>query len=151
MLNRILIGAVAGAIATGPQSAAIWGLRRAGVYRRTAPPELVAETVTDRLIGMKNVPERLVTPIVIAEHVGFGAAGGAVFGLLTGVIRPTIAAGVLAGLAIWKLSYEGWIPALKIMPPADEDEEGRQVALIVAHVVYGAVLGAIVDKLTTRA
>jgi hypothetical protein len=150
MLDRVLIGAVAGAVATIPQSAAVWGLKSAGVYRRTPPPEKVSREMTEAVLGPDAIPAQWFTPMMIAQHVGFGAAAGAAFGALTGIIRPTVVAGVLVGLAIWKASYDGWIPALRIMPPAGKDEEGRQVALVVAHVAYGLALGAIVDRLTSK-
>jgi len=150
MFSRILIGAVAGAIATAPQSAVVWGLRAVGVYKRQAPPERVAEHLTDATVGRENVPDEWFTPVMLAQHVGFGAACGAVFGALTAVVRPTTVAGVLAGLAIWKASYDGWIPATGIMPPPEKDEEGRQVTMVVAHIAYGLALGAIVDRLTSR-
>ena len=150
MLNRILIGAAAGAVATAPQSAAVWGLKAAGVYRRTPPPEKVSREMTEALLGPETVPEQWFTPLMIAQHVGFGAAAGALFGLLTGVVRPTTVAGVLAGLAVWKASYDGWIPAMRIMPPPEEDEEGRQIALIAAHVAYGLAMGAIMDRFTAK-
>ncbi len=150
MFKRVLIGALAGALATIPQSAAVWGLRAAGVYRRKPAPEVVAEKVTDAVVGVEKVPDEWMTPVKLAQHVGFGAAGGALFGLLTGVIRPTTVAGVLAGLGIWKASYDGWIPALKIMPPPEEDEEGRQLAMLLAHVAYGLALGILVDRWTAK-
>lgn len=150
MLQRVLIGALAGALATAPQSGAVWGLKAAGLYRRRPPPEVVAERLTDATVGRETIPDEWWTPVMLAEHVGFGAAAGAAFGAVTGIIRPTVAAGVLAGLVIWKASYDGWIPALRIMPPAGEDEEGRQITLLVAHVAYGLALGVIVDRLTSR-
>ena len=150
MLKRILIGALAGTLATVPQSAAVWGLRSAGVYRRKPAPEVIAEKVTDAVVGVEKVPDQWLTPVKLVQHVGFGAAGGALFGLLTGIIRPTTVAGVLAGLGIWKASYDGWIPALNIMPPPEEDEQGRQAAMVIAHIAYGLALGAIVERLTAR-
>jgi hypothetical protein len=150
MLNRMLIGALAGVVATAPQSAAIWGLKAAGVYRRTPPPEQVSRETAAMALGAQNVPERWFTPMMLAQHVGFGAACGAAFGALTGIVRPTTVAGLLAGLAIWKASYDGWLPAMRIMPPPEEDEEGRQIALIAAHVAYGLALGAVMDRLTTK-
>jgi hypothetical protein len=148
MIKRTLIGAVAGVVATVPQSAAIWGLRQAGLYRRRPAPEVVAEAVTDTTVGMEHVPERWWSPVMLAEHLGYGAAAGALFGLATGIVRPTVATGLLAGFLIWKASYDGWIPALRIMPPPERDETGRQLALLVAHAAYGLALGAILDRLT---
>jgi hypothetical protein len=150
MLQRVLIGAAAGAIATVPQSAVVWGMKLAGVYQRTPPPERVAHEVTDAVVGEENVPQEWWTPVVLAQHFGFGASVGALFGATTALIRPTMAAGLLAGLAVWKASYDGWIPALRIMPPPEEDEAGRQTTMFLAHVAYGIALGYVVDRLTAR-
>lgn len=149
MIKRVLLGAAAGAIATVPRSAAIWGLRAAGMYGRKAAPEAVTEGLTDKLIDVEQLPDRWMTLIKVAAHFGFGAGCGAAFGLATSIVRPPIAAGVLAGLAIWKASYDGWIPAMHLLPP-ERDETGRQTALIVAHVMYGAALGATFDRLMAR-
>jgi hypothetical protein len=40
----------------------------------------------------------------------------------------------------------GWVPALGFLPPATEDRPGRPPAMIAAHVVFGAVLAAIVAQ-----
>jgi hypothetical protein len=39
------------------------------------------------------------------------------------------------------VSYEGWVPAAGIMPPAHRDRPSRSATMVVAHAVYGAVLG----------
>jgi hypothetical protein len=140
MLRRVATGALAGALATAPQSGVTWGLRWAGVYRRKAPPIAVAEKPSEAAVQAGMLPPSLKGPAMLAQHIGFGAAGGALFGLLTGTIRPTPIAGALTGLAIWGVSYGGWIPALRIMPPPAKDERGRQVTLIVSHIVYGVSL-----------
>ena len=150
MLRRMLIGAAAGAAATVPQSAVVWGLKYAGVYRRKAPPEKIAEELSEPVIKVRELDEPLQTAVKLAEHFGFGAATGALFGLASGVLRPTVVAGVLAGLAVWKASYDGWIPAMKILPPPEEDEEGRQLAMLLAHIAYGLALGILVDRWTAK-
>jgi hypothetical protein len=43
-------------------------------------------------------------------------------------------------------SYQGWIPALGIMPPASEDRPDRPRVMLLAHLVYGAILGNIVAR-----
>lgn len=150
VIKRILVGGAAGALATIPQSAVVWGLRRAGVYRRRPAPEVVAEGVIERVAGIGHLPAEWRRPVTLVQHFGFGAVGGAVFALLTGLVRPSAALGLLAGLAIWKASYDGWIPALKIMPPPQEDETGRQLSLLAAHAVYGLALGTLVDWMGGR-
>jgi hypothetical protein len=34
------------------------------------------------------------------------------------------------------------------MPPADQDDRSRQTVLLVAHWVYGVILGTVVERLT---
>ena len=150
MLKRMLISAAAGAAAAVPQSAAVWGLRYAGVYRRRPAPEVVVEQITDKVVDLDAVPDPWLTPMKVAGHFGFGAACGAVYGALSSVLRPNPVTGVLTGLAIWKGSYDGWIPALGIMPPPADDETGRQATLVIAHIAYGLALGALMQRLTAR-
>lgn len=150
MLKRILIGAAAGAAATVPQSAVVWGMKQAGVYRRKPGPEKVAEEVTGAAVNLEDVSPPWQMAVKLTEHFGFGTAAGAAFGLLSAIIRPTMVTGVLAGLAVWKASYDGWIPAAGIMPPPEEDEQGRALTMVLAHVAYGLALGALVERWTAR-
>lgn len=147
MLRELATGAVAGVVATGPQSAVVWGLRFAGVYHRKPPPEVVSERPNDAAVRAGILPPSLRGPVMLTEHIGFGAVSGAVYGLLSTVIRPTPVTGVLAGLAIWLTSYKGWIPALHIMPPPERDERGRQAALVMAHIAYGLALASAYRRL----
>jgi hypothetical protein len=147
MLRRILAGAAAGVIATGPQSAVVWGARAAGIYHRRPPPEVVAEGPTNAAVDAGVLPAQLGRPAMLAEHMGFGAAGGALFALVSKVIQPAPIAGIVTGLVIWKASYDGWIPALRIMPPPEKDEAGRQVTMVIAHVAYGLSLAAVFNRL----
>lgn len=150
MLMRMLLGAAAGAVATVPQSLIVWGARAVGVYRRKPPPQEIADSMHELATEGAQASEPARTPLMLAEHFAFGAVGGAAFGLATGVIRPTTVAGLLAGLAIWKASYDGWVPALRIMPPPEEDESGRVVTMVIAHVAYGLALGTLLDRWTRR-
>jgi hypothetical protein len=151
MFKRILVGAVAGAAATGPQSLVVWGLARAGVYHQPPPPEQVAEAVAEPVVDINKLPDEWQLPVKLAQHVAFGAGCGAAFGLVTGIVRPTTVAGVLAGLGIWKASYDGWIPALGIMPPPQQDERGRALSMVLAHIVYGLALGLLMERWAKQA
>jgi hypothetical protein len=59
----------------------------------------------------------------------------------TGGDKPTVPSAVAFALAVWAVSYSGWIPALDIMRPPGKDRPGRPTAMIVSHLVFGVVLG----------
>ena len=82
----------------------------------------------------------------------FGVGGGVLFTLLHDRLRPpgpTILYGVCFGLAVWAVSYQGWIPKLGILPAAHRDRPGRRRTMVVGHVLYGAVLGLVAKGRTT--
>jgi hypothetical protein len=54
--------------------------------------------------------------------------------------------GIGYGLGIYALSYQGWVPALGILPPPRRDRSDRQVTMAPAHVAYGAVLGRLTER-----
>jgi hypothetical protein len=109
------------------------------------PTERLTDTVFGAA-GIGNASEGERDVAASLAHLSFGAGGGAAFALLHRRLRlplPSVAQGVAFGLAVWAVSYQGWIPALGILPPADDDRPGRRRAMIAAHVVYGGVLGAV--------
>jgi len=52
--------------------------------------------------------------------------------------------------ALAVVSYMGWVPAVGLMPVATRDEPRRPVVMVLAHGVYGAVLGALVGRRSRR-
>ena len=56
--------------------------------------------------------------------------------------------GMAYGVAIWGISYMGWVPALGIMPPADRDRRDRQAVMLAGHLIYGTALALLItDRL----
>jgi hypothetical protein len=146
MLERSTRGAAAGAIATVPMTAMMLAAQRTGSLG-----ELPPEKVTRRALAAANQEPSTTAEkaIAAAAHFGFGALAGAVFGLIGGEgddLPTSLAKGVGFGLALYAFSYAGWIPALDIMPPPQRDREDRQLSMAMAHVVYGAALGAIARR-----
>jgi hypothetical protein len=143
MLRQLAAGGISGAVATLPMSALIWGAKRVGIYRSKPAPEAVSTRFAHRLIGRhaRETPQRQV--LTSLSHVGFGSGAGAMYGATAEVRRPSIWTGMLFGLAIWFVSYKGWLPALRLMPPPEHDEQGRTLTMVTAHLVYGAALGLV--------
>ena len=61
-----------------------------------------------------------------------------------------LVSGMLFAVVVWALSYLGWLPALKILPPAHEHSARRNVFMIAAHLIWGSVMGLAFGFLTRR-
>lgn len=149
-LRATLGGAVAGVIATLPMSAVMFAAKKAGLMGEY-PPEIIAQKGLAAAGAHPSKDET--TTAAFAAHFGFAAATGALFGLLyrrTQSLGPPVERGIGYGLAVYAASYAGWIPAADIMPPPGDDRPGRQPSLIVAHVVFGAALAALVDAFVAQ-
>jgi hypothetical protein len=134
IFGQAVRGALAGVAATGAMSAFLYAAQHAGALRKQ-PPRIILESLAPEL------PPARSRPLSLAAHFGYGAAGGACYALLTRVIPRNAVTGAVFGLAIWAASYEGWLPALGILPPAHRDRRSRVKTMITAHVIYGASLG----------
>jgi hypothetical protein len=146
-LHSALDGALAGAAATLPMSAVMAAADSAGLMGKQ-PPEVIVEKGMHRS-GI-HASEPAEDTVTLAAHFGFGAAAGALFGLLNrGVAHRRsiwVAEGIAFGLVVYAVSYKGWIPALNILPQPEHDRPGRQPSMIAAHVVFGAALGALLSR-----
>jgi hypothetical protein len=147
---EVLEGAAAGALATIAMSAAMFGFRRLGLMGEM-PPEKITSGVLDRLgVRRSRIAQDL---LASANHVAFGAGGGATFGLVRRWVPssiPTPPLGVVFASAIWAVSYAGLAPILGLMPPPQKDRVGRPLSMIAAHLVYGTVLAFLVDRFSRR-
>jgi uncharacterized protein DUF6789 len=152
VLKSLLAGAVAGGIATVAMSAVMLGAKRAGISGEL-PPEKIARRAIEA-VGDERPSAHEEQAAAAVAHIGFGAAAGALFALLT-TWNPTarrspaarVFAGALYATGIWLVSYQGWVPALGIMPAASRDRRGRVATMLAAHWVYGAALGVLLTVL----
>lgn len=133
-------GAAAGAIATIPMSAVMLASERLGAMGQLPP-----ETITRKALAAANREKTspTVKAVATAAHFAFGAAAGAAYGAMQSGdddLPLALTKGVGFGLAVYALSYAGWMPALDILPPPQRDREDRQITLVISHVVYGAAL-----------
>jgi hypothetical protein len=53
---------------------------------------------------------------------------------------------VTYGLAVWSASYLGWLPAVGLYRSALDDSPRRNLLMLSAHVVWGACLGALTER-----
>ncbi|MBX3232172.1 MAG: hypothetical protein KIT84_19345 [Labilithrix sp.] len=143
VLRRALTGAAAGILATGVMTLEFAVAKATGLLGEPPPKKLTRRILT--LVGHRPRGAELQLATA-AAHVGYGAAAGALFGLLPRPAR-SVGGGVLYGLAIWAVSYAGWIPKLHLMRPPSRDRFGRPTSMALAHVVYGASLATALQKL----
>jgi len=147
-LVDVFTGAALGAAATVPMSALMLGAQRAGLMG-TQPPRRITDeaigVVDDWTEGPVDPPEPARRTLTTLTHLGFGAAAGAPFALTHRFLPASVpgeVVGTVYALGVWASAYLGWVPALGIMPRADDDRPDRPASMIAAHLVYGAVLGA---------
>jgi hypothetical protein len=141
-LEEVAAGLASGALATLPMSAVMWAAQRTGHMGRQ-PPAKITDAALDAA-GEEDTPLPARRAAAMLLHFGFGAGAGALYAWWSsrGPGRRGPLQGAAFGTLVWLGSYAGWIPALGIMPPPQRDRPGRQPAMLVAHWVYGAVLGA---------
>lgn len=140
-------GAVAGTLATGLMSAVMLGAKRIGLMGEM-PPETITARFLDRL-GWHHRSGETQDLLAVVTHVGFGAAAGSLYAVIQRRLRPPVppvVAGMVFATGVWLVSYQGWVPALGIMAPATRDRPGRPQSMLVAHLVFGVVLGALLGR-----
>jgi hypothetical protein len=142
MLDVMTRGAAAGTVATAAMSALMLAAGRVGVMGRQPPEAIVRQAGA---LAAAEPRGRLADALATVAHVAFGAGSGAAYALLPPTRRP-VARGVAVATGVWAVSYAGWVPALGALPRADRDRTPRQAVMLAAHVVYGAVLGALDDR-----
>jgi hypothetical protein len=142
-----LTGAVDGVAATLAMSGVMLAAQRAGWLGEMPPRKITRFALRRARAG--DTPRRTKSALATLAHLAFGATGGSVFESSRarwgrGGYGPVV--GAAFGAAIWLVSYAGWVPALGILPPPQHDRAGRQAGILAAHLVYGAVLGALADR-----
>lgn len=139
LVRRALRGAGAGLAATAAMSLWMTVLERAGVMPGQ-PPRMVV----DRLLPVDD--DATADALAALSHVGYGVASGALFGAVLAPRRSGPVVGACFGLALWAAGYEGWLPALQVLPPAHRDDRRRVGVMVGAHLIYGGVLGALARR-----
>ncbi len=151
LFREAVSGSARGLVATVAMSLPMLAAGRAGAMG-TLPPKRITEEAMESA-GLEQAGETERNVASTAAHLGFGTSVGAVFYLLRARLRPPgpgVVHGLGYGLAVWAASYKGWVPALGILPPPESDEPGRRKTNVLAHVIYGAVLGLLVRPSDAR-
>jgi uncharacterized membrane protein YagU involved in acid resistance len=150
-MNELLRGSIAGFVATAPMSLAM----RAGEKLVPAhnkghlPPRQVTESALRKLGLRKLLARDDRRTAALVAHYGFGASAGALLGVVatkaSSVPRPVTGAAV--GAAVWAASYLGWLPAANLRQNSNDEPAERNLQMISAHLVWGAVAGILLDAM----
>ena len=144
--RRALRGAGAGCAATvaierGPVSRRVRG-RSSSTARRDHPE--APPPVPDADPGLT-----VRVPRGVALHLAFGAASGALYGIVAPRRFREATATAAVGL-IYTASYRGYLSTFGLHPHPERDDSRRQRANVAAHVVYGVVLAEIMPRDRSR-
>lgn len=149
-MNKVLRGALAGAIATVPMSAVMTTMQRALPAREQypLPPKEITAKLADEAGIQDDLREPELNALTMLAHYGYGATGGSAYAIAEGVLpgRPAVK-GMLFAMGVWTGSYLGWLPAANILKPATEHPVRRTALMIAAHLVWGASLGVVEARL----
>jgi len=149
----MLMGAAAGFISTLPmtifmQTAWMQMPRR---EMHPLPPRQITRKLLRRSGVQGRINDRSETALTLLLHFLFGAAAGAFYGVLTEKFpgRDEVK-GTLAGASLWTGSYLGWIPALRILPPATQHPWRMNLLMLVAHFIWGFSWGILTRMFSSR-
>jgi uncharacterized membrane protein YagU involved in acid resistance len=149
MKAGIIEGISAGLVATAPMTWTLWATDRflPVQHRRRLPPE----QITSHLLRKAGLHRQLTSgqreAAANVAHYAFGAAAGGVLSLAARRSSlPAPATGAVVGAAVWAASYVVGLPVLGIRRSALKDDALRNVQMIAAHLVWGAVAGLVLEN-----
>lgn len=149
-VERLVRGALAGALATAPMSVIIAAGREARLLSNPPPKEIVERT-EEKTGTRDDLAQPLFHASWIAAHLGYGAGTGAVYALLDPFLPVgTTGRGLAFGAAVWAVSYLGVMPGLGLYPWPRDDSQSRMAVMILAHAVYGLAIAETVRRLDAR-
>ena len=150
MIDSMLSGAVAGFLATAPMTVAMEAMRRLLPAREqyALPPSTITAELTEETGLTQHMNQEEHRALTLLNHFGYGAGTGALYGFAQWAAAgklslPPVVSGIAYGLVVWSVSYLGLLPALGLFRPAGDQPARRNALMIVAHIIWGAVLGSL--------
>lgn len=154
----VLIGSLAGLLASIPMAGVMVGLNRILPGRKQSlldrlfalPPKKVTASLARRSgLGEIVKPGRSWDVPTWLMHLGYGAATASLYPVITRPLHlPRIIRGMMFALGVWGMSYLGWLPAANILPPATKEPARRNAIIITSHLVWGSLIGLLVGWFT---
>ena len=149
-LKVLLNGSIAGSIATLPMTLVMQlGYRMLPSHQQYPlwPSEIVQKLEED--VGAEHrINEKQHIALSLLAHFGYGAAAGTAYAATANRLPSgAMVSGIAYALTVWAVGYLGWLPAIRILVPATEQPKERNALNIAAHIVWGAGLGVIFERL----
>ncbi len=147
LARRATAGALGGVVAAGCMSAARTAAKRAHLVDRGVP-QVVEAWLARRVRIPGGQPGH--QSAALALHLGYGAAWGALLGVLDRGRRPALT-GPLFGAAQWAFGFFALFPALGISRPAWRHAPVELAVNLGAHLLYGLVAAETAAELAVEA
>ena len=153
LIEEVIAGAFSGLVATIPMTITMFVVQRMLPRREQTTQE--PRQITDDMLHKSNldddVSEQGKDRLSVAAHFTYGAGTGMIYAL-AGRLLPLPAGlrGPVYGFFVWAASYAGWLPAVKTLPPPHRRPLGRNMLLIVSHLVWGVALEPLSALLLNR-
>jgi hypothetical protein len=152
-MQKLLAGAVGGALAGAPMAVAMRAMQQSAPSARwrALPPKQITLELARRVGLARKLDERGRNATTAAAHIGYGSAAGALYPYASRVLPgPTALKGALFGVGLWAGSYLGWLPATGVLRSATREPAGRNAMMIGAHVVWGVATALTAERLIAR-
>jgi uncharacterized membrane protein YagU involved in acid resistance len=153
LLAEALAGAVSGLAATVPMTVAMLVMQRVLPRRQqtTLEPRRVSDDMLRKSGLNDDLSERGKERVSVVAHFGYGAGTGMIYALAERLLPlPRGLRGPVYGLFVWAASYAGWLPAVNTLPPPQRRPAGRNLMLVVSHLVWGAAAEGVTAFLLNR-
>ncbi len=102
-----------------------------------SPPNAIADRHADHLLARLGVDREVAVEL---GHWGYGAVGGALFGMLPPKLRRHAWSGSAYGIGTW-LFYEAVVAPLLGIAQARQTTAAGRLTLAADHLLYGIVVG----------
>lgn len=152
-LSRLFKGLLAGWVATLPMTLTMAAMARflPQHARYALPPREVMARIGSRIGLWQRMDPRTQVAVTLLAHFGYGATAGMLYAPFALRVRfPALLSGIAYGIVVWVVGYMGWLPCLGIVRPPAQQPGSRNAQLISAHLIWGVVLGLVVDQLDER-
>jgi hypothetical protein len=148
VMTRVALGAAAGLAGT----AVIQLIRTqtAKVFPETVPPmrtEPGKFMVEQAKQALPEETSEQISPDAEASAakmlaLGYGLTAGATYATLLAYDDHVLTGGLVLGMCTWAVGYLGWLPALEIMPPVQQQEPQQVIMPIAQHIAFGLATAA---------